>query len=187
MPKIPTMGAMGNRRRIVTLSAGMLASAVTVALVAVPLAHMFGISFPSGLEVIAPTPHCPGPSDSPLSVEAGQPLGAPSIAPRNQCTPSFTVQDVLDYEHAHPFGNMRMASIGHPKVTKVLFITSAQASQRLGGESIGLADDALVCFVELDGAYRFSPPLGAGDVREHTGTMHEIFDAHTGNLIISGG
>jgi hypothetical protein len=50
-----------------------------------------------------------------------------------------------------------MQSEGQPKVTKVLFITSAQASQRLKGEWIGLPDDALVCFVELYGTYRFYP------------------------------
>jgi hypothetical protein len=111
-------------------------------------------------------------------------------SPQSRGTPSFTVHDVLAHEQAHPFANHRMQSEGQPKVTKELFITSAQASQRLEGEWIGLPDDALVCFVELYGTYRFYPPSlggGGGGVTERTGTMHEIFDAHTGNLLVSGG
>lgn len=123
----------------------------------------------------------------PLGVQAGPEFGVPSITPHNDCTPSFTVQDVLAFEHSHPFGNHRMVSMGQSKVTKVLFITSAQASQRIGGEWIGLPDDALVCFVELYGTYRFLSPFPSIPDSIHTGTMHNIFDAHTGNLLVSGG
>ena len=51
--------------------------------------------------------------------------------------------------------------------------------------SISLPDDALLCVVELYGSYRFYPPMGP--LSEHTGTMHEVFDAHTGNLLMNGG
>lgn len=123
---------------------------------------------------------CPGA----LYTQSGQAMGVPAITSRNNCTPSFTVQDVVDYERAHPFSNHRMTPVGTPKLTKVLFITSAEASKRLGNEWIGLPDDALVCFVELSGTYQFSPPMGP--TSEHTGTMHQVFDAHTGNLLVSG-
>ncbi|MGZ6308878.1 MAG: hypothetical protein ACXWP6_20685, partial [Ktedonobacterales bacterium] len=86
------------------------------------------------------------------------------------------------FEHTHPAANNRMTPIGTPKLTKVLFITSAEASKRLGNEWIGLPDDALVCFVELYGSFRVYPPMGP--VSEHTGTTHQIFDAHTGNLLV---
>ncbi len=166
------------------LLSGVIAGVITVALTALLLSHTLGAAHPTatflnGVMVISPTPQCPGP----LYQSDG---GGSAIPPRNNCTPSFTVQDALDYEHTHPFGNMRMVSIGQPKVTKVLFITSAQASQRIGGAEIGLPDDALVCYVELYGTYRFMPPFGVQG-GTHSGTMHDIFDAHTGTLLVSGG
>lgn len=132
------------------------------------------------LEVISPTPRCPGPSYA----TTGQESLTPAIAPRNDRTPSFTARDVLDYERTHPFMNHRMKPAGRPTVTKVLFITSAEASKRLGGEWIGLPDDALVSFVELYGTYTFASPFG--QVSQRTGTMRQVFDAHTGVLLLSG-
>jgi hypothetical protein len=167
-------------RRSRLIVGGAVASVLVIAIAALLLSRALGLFPATGLEVVSPTPQCPGPS-----YQVGdQESAVPSITPRNDCTPSFTVQDVLDYEQSHPFGNMRMVSVGHPTVKKVLFITSAAASQRMGGEFIGLPDNAMVCFVELYGTYHFYPPFAPAS--EHTGTMHEVFDAHTGVLLVSG-
>jgi hypothetical protein len=56
----------------------------------------------------------------------------------------------------------------------------------MAGESIGLSDDALVCYVEFYGTFRSSGPPGSKPV-EHTGTGVQVFDAHTGNLLVEGG
>src|SRR5690349_6046680 len=92
---------------------------------------------------------CPGPSPVPAyNGPDAPPLGAQAIAPRNDCTPSFTAQDVLDHENTHPFATMRTEPVGKPTITKIWFITSAEASGQMAGESTGLSDDALVCYVE---------------------------------------
>ena len=121
---------------------------------------------------------CPGPSSSAL--------GLPAIAPHNDCTPSFTAQDVLDYENTHPFAAMRVEAVGKPKITKIWFITSAEASGQMHGESTGLSDDALVCYVEFYGTFRTGSAPG-GEPTERTGTASQVFDAHTGNLLVAGG
>lgn len=171
------------RTRVVLAGIAAAVIAAGFAIVLLPHAMGWGASTSStastgSIEVAtAAKTVCPG-------TQSGQAMGLPAITPRNNCTPSFTVQDVVDYERAHPFSNHRMTPVGAPKLTKVLFITSAEASKRMGNVWIGLPDDALVCFVELSGTYRFSPPMGPAS--EHTGTMHQVFDAHTGNLLVSG-
>jgi len=131
-----------------------------------------------GIDVREAQATCPGPTSSTL--------GVPAITPRNDCTPSFTVQDVLDYESAHPFATMRSEPVGKPTITKIWFITSAEASGQMAGESIGLSDDAVVCYVEFHGTFRSYGPPGSKPV-EHTGTGVQVFDAHTGNLLVEGG
>ena len=167
------------RRQRIPALLGMLSLVVIGALVifAAPRAlqalHFGGPDIREAKQVI-----CPGPPASAL--------GIPAITPRNDCTPSFTVQDVLDYENTHPFAAMRVEAVGKPTITKVWFITSGVASQQMSGESTGRSDDALVCYVELHGAFRTGSAPG-GEPTEHTGIAVQIFDAHTGNLLVDGG
>lgn len=166
------------RKGVVLAGIAAIVVAAGVGIVLAPRVMGWGAST-GGIEVVtAAKTVCPGTLYKPF----GHVIGLPAITPRNDCTPSFTVQDVTTFERAHPAGNNRMTPIGTPKLTKVLFITSAEASKRLGNTSIGLPDDALVCVVELYGPYRVYPPMGP--VSEHTGTMYEVFDAHTGNLLL---
>lgn len=60
-------------------------------------------------------------------------MGVPAITPRNDSTPSFTVDDVLAYERTHPFSATRLTAVGKTTVIKVLLITSSEAGQRMGG------------------------------------------------------
>jgi hypothetical protein len=176
------------RRRLIPLLAGVLALVVIAALAifAVPRTiqalHLGGPDIREAKQVI-----CPGPSPVPAyNGPDAPPLGGPAIAPRSDCTPSFTAQDVLDYENAHPFGAMRVQAVGKPKITKIWFITSAEASGQMQGESTGLFDDALVCYVEFYGTFHVYGPPGSKP-GEHTGTAVQVFDAHTGNLLVEGG
>lgn len=114
-------------------------------------------------------------------------LGLPAITPRNKAvsasTPTFTTDDVVQYVHAHP---MPDASLSGPKpvITRIAFLTSREVSILLKGESTGVPDDTLLCYVELSGTFTFSGSAGV-TVTYHTGV--EVFDAHTGNLLITGG
>ena len=78
----------------------------------------------------------------------------------------------------------RNLAAGAPTVVRVEFLTSKQVSTLLGGESIGLPDDALLCYVGLQGSFAFPGPQGP-TVTYPRGV--EVFDAWTGNLLISGG
>jgi hypothetical protein len=85
------------------------------------------------------------------------------------------------------FVTMRSEPVGTPKITKIWFITSAEASRRMAGESIGIPNDALVCYVEFYGTFRSYAPIPGSKPMEHTGTGAQVFDAHTGNLLVEGG
>jgi hypothetical protein len=167
------------RRLLIPALLGMLSLVVIGALVifAVPRAlhalHLGGPDIREAAQVM-----CPGPPSSAL--------GIPAIAPRNDCTPSFTVQDVLDYESAHPFATRRTEAVGKLTITKIWFITSAEAGQQMSGESVGIPDGALVCYVEFYGTFRTGSSPG-GEPTERTGTATQVFDAHTGNLLVAGG
>jgi len=124
----------------------------------------------------------------PAQAPTGTAIGAPAIQPTRSVaasdlsTPAFTVQDVEQYISGNPMSR-NLAISSKPTIVKITFITSQQASALLD-ESMDLPDSALVCYVELSGTFTFPGPNGA------TATFHkgyEVFDAHTGNLIMVGG
>jgi hypothetical protein len=131
-----------------------------------------------GIDVREAPATCPG--------QATSTLGVPAISPHNDCTPSFSAQDVIDYENTHPFATRRTEPVGKPKITKIWFVTSAEASGQMAGESTGLSDAALVCYVEFYGTFRTGLAPG-GEPTERTGAASQVFDAHTGNLLVAGG
>jgi hypothetical protein len=176
------------RRLLIPSLIGLFALALigALAIFAFPRAlqtlHLGGPDIHEAMQVI-----CPGPSSVPAyDGPDAPPLGAPAITPHNDCTPSFTAQDVLDYENTHPFTTMRAEPVGKPTITKIWFITSAEASGQMAGESTGLSDDALVCYVEFYGTFHTGSAPG-GEPTERTGTAVQVFDAHTGNLLVAGG
>lgn len=128
---------------------------------------------------------CPGAPQRAVSAPGapGGIIGVPAITPRNNCTPSFTEQDVRAYLQSHQV--VGTAPHAPPTtVTLVQFMTSAEVSQRLHGVDTGLADDAIVCYVELSGEfmpYRF--PLGVTPHPSSFGRL--ILDAHSGNILVS--
>jgi hypothetical protein len=167
------------RRLLIPTLVGLLTLIVVgaLAIFAVPRA-MTALRF-GGMDIReAAQMTCPGPSSTAF--------GIPAISPRNNCTPSFTARDVLDYENAHPFAAMRVEAVGKPAITKIWFLTSAEASQQMHGESIGIPDDALVCYVEFYRIFRKGSGPG-GEPTERMGTAQQVFDAHTGNLLVAGG
>jgi hypothetical protein len=107
------------------------------------------------------------------------------IARTQPGTPAFTAKDVTQYINTHPFPAGPTLSRHPLSITSIEFITSATASGRLQGESIGVPDKNVVCYVQLVGAYNpsfISAPPGFHFTTANTAT--EVFDATTGNLLV---
>jgi len=120
-------------------------------------------------------------------------VGMPAITIRNTAkngvpnAPRISQVDVRNYVQTHPFlGGSDVA--GTPsKVTAIDYITSKEASQRLNNDSIGLADTAMVYYVEWQGSFHTNvsaPPGVALSNLKPVSKGVEIFDAQTGNLLL---
>jgi hypothetical protein len=107
-------------------------------------------------------------------------LGVPAIVPRNDCTPSYTAQDVVAYVN-QGLHLGKIAVVGRPTVTRVLFTTSRHAGELMQGQSVGLADDAVVCYVELSGTFTGGSAPGVTPTVTHTAAI--VFDGHSGNML----
>jgi hypothetical protein len=116
--------------------------------------------------------------------------GSSAIRPRfsgiDAMTPAFTEQDVLEYARQHPrgFGKVGMQQ-GPPVVERVQFLTlGALRSQATGLENLNVGDDVLVCYVQYSGDFVVSAPAGL-QPRYYKSAI-QIFNAHTGNLLMTG-
>ena len=110
--------------------------------------------------------------------------GVPAIQPHLPGVPAFTRDDVRQFFQTHGFSGRRFSSVGTPTITQILFVTSYEACELMQGESVGLPNDALVCYVELSGEFAFSSPFSTQSTILHTGDV--VFDARTGNLLVIG-
>ena len=118
--------------------------------------------------------------------------GRPAIQPRWPATtgktPGFTADDVAQYTKVHGFAGGPTVSGDEPAITKVMFIGGGEARKLLGGETVDRPDDYLVCYVELSGPFLLSGmSLPPGVKPAIVQTAFEVFDAHTGNLLVFGG
>ncbi len=118
-----------------------------------------------------------------------QPIGIPAITPTlNSATPNsptFTVEDVIQYIAKHGFNGGPTVTGNNPQIHVIDFISSKEASTRLSGASIGLPDTAVVCYVELGGPFQVEgslPPGAPPFPQSNIGV--DIFDAQTGNLVM---
>ena len=141
---------------------------------------------------------CPGPpygtiGQGPLQ---GRPYrasqGLPVIHPRNNCTPSFTQQDVRDYVAHGAFLGAGISVTGKPTVTRVIFLTirdlgrvSSDPEWYTFGKSMldGYPLDMPVCYAGLSGTFTFA---GGIDPPSHESAAFIVFDAHTGNEFVTG-
>ena len=102
-------------------------------------------------------------------------------------TPGFTADDVAEYTKIHGFVGGPAVSGDQPVITKVMFTGGGEASTLLGCETVDCPDDYLVCYVELSGPFLLSGvSLPPGVKTPIIQTAHEIFDAHTRNLLVFG-
>jgi hypothetical protein len=121
---------------------------------------------------------CPGLPD-PLARDGGLPV----IRPRNDCTPSFTQQDVRD-DLAHGVRLIYFEVVGQLTVPRVVFLTSGDL-KGIGGP-IDTSADTLLCYAELSGMFRDGTtrvPLGTTTTAS---AAFIVFDAHTGKALVLG-
>ena len=116
--------------------------------------------------------------------------GVPAISPRvGAFSPSqaaFTHDDVMQYVNTHPIPQAHVVK-GSLKVTGVSLLMSQQVSVLLDGESTGVADNTLLCFVEFRGDVVFISGAPGATRPLSFSHVYEVFDAHTGNLLMQGG
>lgn len=115
------------------------------------------------------------------------PLGIPAIHPRpaaaNAAGARFTEGDVRQYVASHRPRNT-VAGTSTPTVASVQFLPSAQVGAILH-TTTGEPDSSLMCLVHVSGSFQITDvPLGAHPSPVyHDGVL--VFDALTGNLLIS--
>jgi hypothetical protein len=126
---------------------------------------------------------CPGPTYLTAARE-----GFPTIRPRNDCTPSFTQQDVRDHvaqAEVRDYVAFGVQVTGRPTVTRVIFLTIGDLGRATGdrGWEANYPADMLVCYAGLSGTFIFSSGLGPPS---HENAAFITFDAHTGNKLVTG-
>jgi hypothetical protein len=120
---------------------------------------------------------------------SGQSLGDPAITPHlnlnasnaaEASLPTYTVADATAYANAHrPDGMICLAPFA---VTKVQFMTDAQADQQLN-TVIGLDPSATVCVVEVHGRFQAALLAQTNRPLPTFEYAYEVFDGRTGNLV----
>jgi len=136
-----------------------------------------------------------GTRQSSPQVGSGTPsLGFPAITPHinlnNSNLPTFTTSDVTQYilQHGSPAGPLVKGA--HITFEKIVFVTSLDASQLMKGESTGLPNNALVCYVLIHGPFQatgmhLNPVVGPKSAPVVPLT-DIVLDARTGNLLVWG-
>jgi len=124
--------------------------------------------------------------------------GSPAIQPHlarsgsgSISGPAFTQDDVIAYLNRYGFFAGPVVSGAHMKILSVQFVTSKRASQLMNGESVGRPDNALVCYVKVQGPFSLANShAGSFATSKPAPTTAEygdaVFDAHTGNLLVWG-
>src|SRR5260221_13433499 len=124
---------------------------------------------------------CPGPS-SPVD-------GTPAIRPRNDCTPSFTEQDVRSYLAAHlqfALSNVT-AVVRHPQIVSIRFLSMRDLSREPYALAWLVPTDRIVCYVVLHGTFfsLYGPPH-PHPLLHFARPVFFVFDAHSRNLLGTG-
>jgi hypothetical protein len=165
------------RRR--TILIGALALAVVVATIGGVVFVLRTTPYPGLVTPISVV--CPGPTYGTTD------FGLPAIHPRNDCTPSFTQQDVRDYV-AHWRGGLGSVVVGQPTVTRVVFLTLGDLDRAMGVVD-ARHPDMLVCYAGLRGtflSFEQVPLPGTATIPSSPSAAFIAFDAHTGNSFAYG-
>lgn len=117
--------------------------------------------------------------NGPFTAPSGIPAITPTIANAGPSTPAFTTQDATTYVTGHDVG-AKVHATGAVTVVKVSFLLNRD-SGTLFGTKLPLADDRLLCVVQVSGTVTVGVP-GGGASATLPGA-YEVFDAHTGNQL----
>lgn len=137
-------------------------------------------------------PHGPGTTN--FSVSQSNLSGVPAIpvhtttgVTANDASPAFTENDVVAYLNKEGFPAGPLVQGASLKILAFQFVPANQASALMKGEFIGRPDDALVCYVKVQGPFMLTyAHLPAGDTQTTADIGDIVFDAHTGNLLAWG-
>lgn len=139
-------------------------------------------------------PPAPPPVHRAFQVSQTYVPGNPAIKPhlaQNGAGPAFTQADVAAYLEKYGFFSGPLAPGAHLKILTNQFVTAAQASQLMVGESVGRPDNYLVCYVKVEGPFLLTyvhggPGLSHRNIPTTAKYNDAVFDAHTGNLLVWG-
>lgn len=109
--------------------------------------------------------------------------GMPAITPQSEKIPSFSEEDVKQYVETAPLSRDIDEST-KDTISAIKWLSAGEVSKLLDDEDMGVPDDTQLCYVELQGMFTFAGP-GKTTVTYSKG--FEVFDAQTGNLLVSGG
>ncbi len=115
----------------------------------------------------------------------GSPAIQPTLKGTAPQTPAFTAMDVIGYQQTHnpnAVGNYTSATtIG---VVKIEFLTERALRTRIPGAR-AIDPDTLLCYVQYSGDFLLNSP-SSGALPTHYQRAAEVFDAHSGNLLMEG-
>jgi hypothetical protein len=128
----------------------------------------------------------PTPPPTPGAMVKGEripPQGIPAILPHLSSIPAFTPEDVARLIAQQPV-LPPFRSMEQPTMEQTRLLTSKALGDLLRGASTGLADTAVVYYVELRGRFTEVGPTGKS---VNYPIVYVVFDAQTGNLLMEGG
>jgi hypothetical protein len=111
-----------------------------------------------------------------------RPQGLKALAVSPGPTP-FTQGDVTQYVRTHQLARS-IGDLSQLKVDSLEFITAQEVTIRLQGASTGLPDSQRVAFAIIRGPLYFTGPAPGKPVAFES--AYALFDAGTGNLLMSG-
>jgi hypothetical protein len=152
-----------------------------VACTTLPVVVLLASSLAGGQQPGTPPPFR-GPLP-PMHLPPTAPQGSPAITPHLPGTPSFTLDDVRQFVASQKVLKLANRDLT-PRLMRADFMDSGKVSVALNGATTGFPPGYMLCLVELQGPFSFTGPPGATAVYPR-GVL--VFDATTGNLVITGG
>jgi len=144
---------------------------------------------PSTSARVALPPQAPPASYPPIARQQARGLTAIPVSRPGQ-VPAFTTEELGRFAETHPIPNLVMIDIKTRVIKVDCGQTEKSVSSLLRGKETGLPDGTRLCYVELQGRFAISGPRSVSKPPRATSifnTAFEVFDANTGNLLLSGG
>lgn len=121
--------------------------------------------------------------------------GGPAIqthASPNASGPAFSAADVAAFLNKYGFYAGPLVKGAHLKILTIQFVTAAQASKLMYGESVGRPDNYLVCYVKVQGPFLLTNVHAGPNMPNNHKVIttakygDAVFDARTGNVLVWG-